>query len=328
MTNAIEIKTMGSFSIGGHRVSLAGLPTYEASMTTNGAKRLVNPNGEFWTGQMYVSYVKLAHPKAPYPLLLWHGGGLAGSCWESTPDGREGWQPFFLRAGHDVYVSDAVERGRASWSRYPEIYKTEPVFRTYKEAWESMRVGPHYDVDPAKRKAYAGSQFPVEAFDQAMMAAIPRWSSNNEATLAAYGEYVQKVGPCVIIVHSQGCSFAAHTALKYPHLIKGLVFLEPSGMPDPDSNDLSVLQNIPQLYVWGDNLNGYPTWNKSLPGIGSYYKTVRAYYERLQQVAKNVSWIELPDIGITGNTHMLIQDRNTLDIARIVQNWFEQNGLG
>ena len=57
---------------------------------------------------------------------MWHGGGLSGVTWETKPDGKPGWQNYFLKAGHDVYVSDAVERGRASWARYPEIFKTEP----------------------------------------------------------------------------------------------------------------------------------------------------------------------------------------------------------
>ena len=63
---------------------------------------------------MYVQYVKLASPRAKYPLLLIHGGGLTGVTWETKPDGQPGWQMFFLEAGHDVYVGDGMERGRAS----------------------------------------------------------------------------------------------------------------------------------------------------------------------------------------------------------------------
>lgn len=43
--------------------------------------------------------------------------------------------------------------GCASWSRYPEVYKSEPFFRTKKEAWELFRIGAvgSYQTDPAKR---------------------------------------------------------------------------------------------------------------------------------------------------------------------------------
>ena len=111
---------------------------------------------------------------------MWHGGGFAGVTRETKPDGKPGWQNYFLAPGHDVYVSDAVERGRASWARYPEVFKTEPFFRTKKEAWELFRIGTKdsYNTDPAKRATHKeGSQFPVDAFDQFAKQGIPRWAS-------------------------------------------------------------------------------------------------------------------------------------------------------
>jgi hypothetical protein len=90
---------------------------------------------------------------------------------------------FFLKAGHDVYVSDAVERGRASWARYPEVFSSEPVFRTKKEAWELFRIGPADSYqDEAHKQAYAETQFPVLAFDQFMKQGVPRWLTNDDAT--------------------------------------------------------------------------------------------------------------------------------------------------
>ena len=155
------VHEIGSFYIGGHEVRLTGLPQKEISFTAGMAPVKVDPNGEFETGQMYVQYVKLAEPKARFPLLMWHGGGLTGVTWETKPDGKPGWEQFFLNAGHDVYVSDAVERGRASWSRYPEIYSSEPFFRPMKEAWELFRIGPpgSYDHHPTSAKRLKGSAF-------------------------------------------------------------------------------------------------------------------------------------------------------------------------
>lgn len=121
MDNYVCVKEIGSFHIGGRMVSLEDLPVYKAVMAKNAPPRKVDPNGDFWSEQMYVHYTKLVELKAKYPLCLWHGGGLTGACWETRPDGSESWQMYFLKAGHDVYISDAVERGRASWSRYPDI---------------------------------------------------------------------------------------------------------------------------------------------------------------------------------------------------------------
>ena len=119
LADTLSVAEVGSFHVGGRPVSLSGLPTRDVVFTAGSAPIKVDPNGDFEVEQMYVQYVKLAQPKAKYPLLLWHGGGLTGVTWETKPDGKPGWQMFFLRAGHDVYVSDAVERGRMTRSLCP-----------------------------------------------------------------------------------------------------------------------------------------------------------------------------------------------------------------
>jgi hypothetical protein len=91
-------------------------------------------------GQMYVQYVQLAAPRAAAPLLMWHGGGMTGANWETTADGRPGWQMFFLRSGFDTYVSDAVERGRASWAPHPQAYSDAPYFRTAREVPQGLKA--------------------------------------------------------------------------------------------------------------------------------------------------------------------------------------------
>ena len=139
---ATDIAEIGSFHIGGRTVHLEGLPKREIVFTAGMQPLVVDPNGDFEVEQMYIQYLKQTAPRAKYPLLLWHGGGLSGVTWETKPDGQPGWQSFFIKAGHDVYVSDAVERGRASWARYPEIFKSEPFFRTGKEAWTSSASDP------------------------------------------------------------------------------------------------------------------------------------------------------------------------------------------
>ncbi len=140
------VKEIGSFHLGGHQANLTGLPTRDVVFSPGSPVFKVDPNGEFEVDQMYVQFVKLAQPRAKVPILFWHGGGLTGVTWETKPDGKAGWQQWFLNAGYDVYVSDAVEHGRASWARYPEIYKSEPLFRTKKEAWELFRFGRSYEV--------------------------------------------------------------------------------------------------------------------------------------------------------------------------------------
>jgi pimeloyl-ACP methyl ester carboxylesterase len=318
----LDVKAVGSFHVGGRAVTLAGLPEKELVFTPGAPPLKINPNGDFEVEALYARYTKLVAPKAKYPLLLWHGGGLSGVTYETKPDGNPGWESFFLNAGHDVYINDAVERGRASWARYPEIFKSEPFFRTKKEAWELFRIGAtgSYATDPAERKANDGTQFPIASFDQFAKQSIPRWGTNDSAIQAAYDAYVEKVCPCVIVVHSQGANFAFIAALKRPELIKAIVAVEPSGSPDPDKTDFAQLKSIPILWLWGDYLEQYPFWQ---PIVARQQK----FRANLTAATGTADWVNLPAQGVKGNSHMLMMDANSDQIASLIQQWFVKQAL-
>ena len=313
------VKEIGSFHIGGRTETLTGLATREIVFTAGAPPVKVDPNGEFEVEQMYVQYVKLAQPKAKVPILLWHGGGLTGVTWETKPDGKAGWQQFFLNAGYDTYVSDAVERGRASWARYPEIFKSEPFFRTKKEAWELFRIGPAYEVG-GQRVAYEGAQFPVEAFDQFGKQGVPRWATNDAATQKAYDAYVQRICPCIVLVHSQGGNFGFNAALNAPANVKALVAIEPSGAPDPNKVDVAKLKSVPHLIVWGDNFAKNEAWERLLP-------STHRFRDALVAAGVKADVLNLPAMGLKGNSHMLMMDRNSDQIAGLINDWLVRQGV-
>ncbi len=320
--DSLSVAEVGSFHVGGRAVSLTGLPTRDVVFTAGSAPIKVDPNGDFEVEQMYVQYVKLAQPKARYPLLLWHGGGLTGVTWETKPDGQPGWQLFFLRAGHDVYVSDAVERGRASWARYPEIFTSEPLFRTKKQAWEDFRIGAvgSYKLNPAERVALPGQLFPLEAFDQFFKQGVPRWASTDAQIQAAYNQLVQKVCPCVVLTHSQGGNFGFNAALAAPDKVKALISVEPSGAPKPEAAAGGKLKAVPHLVVWGDFIAQSAVWTRFVPASQGYAAALRAE-------GGVADWWELPKLGVTGNGHMLMMDKNSDRIAALIQKWMADNGL-
>ena len=239
--------------------------------------------------------------------------------WETKPDGKPGWQQFFLQAGYDTYVSDAVERGRASWARYPEIFKSEPMFRPKKEAWELFRFGPSYEVG-GQHVAFEGVQFPVEALDNFMKQGVPRWVTNDAPTQKAYDELVQKVCPCIIVVHSQGGAFGFNAALNAPDKVKALIAVEPSGGPDPAKVDAAKVKGVPLLMVWGDFHDKSPVWPKIRPGPEKWAAAIKA-------AGGTVDTFDLPKMGIKGNTHMLMMDRNSDQIAQLIHEWIGKQGL-
>jgi hypothetical protein len=315
------LKAFGSFHVGGRTATLEGLPVTRAVITQGAPARTVDPNGEFEVEQMYVQYLVPEPTRAKYPLLMWHGGGVTGVCWDTKPDGAPGWMQYFFEAGHAIYVSDAVERGRASWSRFPEICHGEPIFRSKREAWGTFRIGPEHGwhSDPASRVAFANGKFPVAAFDQLARQFVPRWNVNDEATLAAYLRELQLLGPSVLMVHSQSGVFAFAAAMALPDLVKGIVAVEPAGAP-PAGPALDQLRDIPILILWGDHVDQHGIWREQQPAS-------RAFARDLNGRAGKVEWIELPEIGIAGNSHMLMMDCNSDEIASLIQDWMERSDL-
>ena len=106
----IALRDMGSFHIGGRVVEITGKAVKEVVFTPGGVPAKVDPNGKYQVEQMYVQYFLPQNKKGKLPLLLWHGGGLSGVTYETKPDGKPGWLNYFIRAGWDTYISDAMER--------------------------------------------------------------------------------------------------------------------------------------------------------------------------------------------------------------------------
>src|SRR5438874_12283491 len=249
----IVLRDMGSFHVGGRLVEISGKPVKEVTFTPGGVPAKVDPNGTYQVEQMYVQYFLPANEKGAYPLLMWHGGGLTGVTYETTPDGREGWLNYFVKQGWDVYNSDAVERGRAGWAMFPGIFKGEPVFLAKANPFERFRIGQgagSYSPDPAKQKLMPASQFPVEAYDNFVKQNVPRWTTTDDAIIRAYIALVDKVCPCVILFHSQAGQFGFKVAQARPDKVKALVAVEPAGAGDPKLAER--LKNIPTIFVYSD----------------------------------------------------------------------------
>ena len=69
-------------------------------------------------GQMYVQFQIPARTSGPgWPVIMVHGSTHTGAALESTPDGREGWYPYFVRKGVATYVVDQSGRGRSGFDQ-------------------------------------------------------------------------------------------------------------------------------------------------------------------------------------------------------------------
>lgn len=99
--NVISLRTMGSFAFGGT------------------VDRL--PDGTTFHGDHgYAQYYVAAHSRT-LPIVMWHGIGQSGKTYESTPDGREGYQALLPRRDWSVYIVDQPRRGRAGYTNAKKI---------------------------------------------------------------------------------------------------------------------------------------------------------------------------------------------------------------
>jgi hypothetical protein len=319
-TEPITLRDMGSFHVGGRLVTISGKPVKEVTFTKGGVPAKIDPNGTYQVEQMYVQYFLPANETGAYPLLMWHGGGLTGVTYETTPDGREGWRNYFLRKGWAVYNSDAVERGRSGFAS-PDVFEGEPLFLTTANPFERFRIGQgagSFNADPSKRKVLPGNQFPVEAYDQFVKQNVPRWTTTDKAILAAYIAEIDKVCPCVILFHSQAGKFGFLAAQARPDKVKGLIAIEPAAAGDPAKADL--LKNIPTLVVYGDYIEQDSRWPK-------IHEKGVTFADAMRKSGGTVDVIDLPKIGIKGNSHMMMMDKNNLQIAELIQKWMTDKGL-
>jgi pimeloyl-ACP methyl ester carboxylesterase len=208
------------------------------------------------TNQMYVEYQIPQARTHRYPIVMIEGGGQTGANFTGTPDGREGWAQYFLRRGYAVYVADQVGRGRSGYnaeSYGPAAFQDMPFMLNRFAAPERANLWP---------QAHLHTQFPGKAtpgdpvFTQFLSQETPSiadFTEQQKLNVAALVALFDKIGPAILLTHSQSGSFSWPVADARPNLVKALLDVEPSGPPVHD-----VLNN------------GAPNWFSDVPAVKLY----------------------------------------------------------
>ena len=136
--------------------------------------------------------------------------------------------------------------------------------------------------------------------------------------LRGYLALIDKVCPCVLLVHSQGGNFGFLAAEQRPDKIKGIVAVESATAGKKEN--AAKLKDVPVLMVFGDYVDQHPRW-------ATFKKIDAEYGDAIKAAGGTVDWINLPDINIKGNSHMLMQDKNSDEIAEVIQKWLVGKGL-
>ena len=182
---------------------------------------------------MYVEYRIPAKQTHPYPIIFVHGGTRSGANWTGTSDGREGWAQYFARRGYAVYVVDQPGRGRSAY--VPEVYGP-PRFANAESAQQRYLQQAKYKLWP---QAHLHTQWPgtgeIEdpASHQIIGSFLPEiaFPKSVAFTHEAMVQLLDKIGPSIMLVHSQGGPMGWLAAEARPDLVRAIVAVEPNGPP-------------------------------------------------------------------------------------------------
>ncbi|MBL8292526.1 MAG: esterase [Bryobacterales bacterium] len=276
---------------------------------------------------MYVQYqIPASRRHGMYPVIMVHGSGHTGKTYEETPDGRIGWAEYFVRHGIPVYVVDHSGRARSGFDPTP-INKAKlekdpaliPAFAefTNEQAWTGFRSG------PAAFTAYEKTQFPVSARDQYFAQIVPNTETSypdaGDNTIRALAALVDRIGPAVVMVHSQSGAYGIGAAIARPDSVKAVVSVEPRSCAVPDEKVKAVFTRVRLLSIFGDffdtNVADWPGRMAECVESVNRIKTAHGFAEN----------IHLPACGIRGNSHMLMMDMNNLQIADLILAWLADN---
>jgi hypothetical protein len=317
----LVIASQGSFFVGGESKSIAGAAPAQGR---GGA-----PAGEVTINQMYVQYQIPPNGDRHLPVVMVHGCCLSSKTWETTPDGRMGWDEYFVRRDRPVYLADQVSRARSGFdataisavkagtaapSTLPNI-----IFATHQVAWTVFRFGPAYG------KAFPDGQFPIEAVDELYKQMIPDLNAllaSPNPTFKNMAALAVRLKGAILMGHSESGFFPEQAALVDPSGIRGMISIEMPCPTDLTTAQIATLAKIPTLVMFGDHLGdvqgGPANWASS-------FESCEKYVQSIKTAGGDAEMMHLPKMGIRGNSHMLMQDRNNLQLADLILKWIDQH---
>ena len=87
-----------------------------------------------------------------------------------------------------------------------------------------------------------------------------------------------------------------------------------------DRNKVASIRATPVMIVYGDNAKDHPRWSKIRQGGVDYAGVLKA-------AGGSIDVVDLPDAGIKGNSHMVMMDKNSGQVADLIQKWLVGKGL-
>jgi hypothetical protein len=338
------IAEQGSFFVGGTIIQAPGTfdPTQLFPFTNDGQT--------FRIDHLYAQF-HIPPNARPLPLVMVHGFGQMGKAWESTPDGRAGYQTIFLRRSFTVYIVDYPRRAKAGFPSFNgplgNLAGTQVIPDTTSRigdqlAFTLFRLGPEFP------NFFSQTQFAKEGLDQFFQQSIAAVTDDPEVISNAFAALFDKIGPAILITTSSSGLFGWLAAIKSdqvkaiisyepaayvfpegevpppPPLADGSIF--PTGIPVPPS-DFKKLTKMPIQIVYGDNIPSNPTPILALDLSRVVSIAAKDFTAAVNSHGGDASLLMLPDVGLVGNTHFPFSDLNNLEVADLLFQFLQEKGL-
>lgn len=324
------IREQGSFAIGGSVMTNPG--TFDPIQRT--------PEGQTFHGDHAYVFYQVPENARKLPLVFWHGFGQFSKTWETTPDGREGFQNIFLRRRYPVYLIDQPRRGRAGRSTVEATITPTPD----EQFWFNVfRVGVWPDYFPGVQ--FAKDEETLNQYFRQMTPNIGGFDT--EVITNATSRLFDKIGEGILVTHSHSGGFGWATAMKNKN-VRAIVSYEPgSGFPFPEGEvpapmessagplealsvskeDFIKLTKIPIIIYYGDFIPGKPDPNPGTDGWRVRLEMAKLWRDAVNRHGGDVKLVHLPEMGIKGNTHFPFSDLNNLQIANLMSDFLKEKGL-
>jgi hypothetical protein len=331
------IEEQGSFAVGGSVNTAPGAfdPIKQGAYNPAGT----DPAGQTLHGDHAYVFYQVPVNARKLPIVFWHGHGQSAKTWETTPDGREGFQNIFLRRRFPVYLIDQPRRGRAARSTQPTTITAVPdeqlwfgIFRF--GAWPNFYPGVQFSHNP-------------EALNQFFRQMVPNTGPYPQVNTAAVSELFHKIGPGILVTHSQSGGLGWRTAIQNRN-VRAIVSFEPAfdppfpqdEVPPPmtfggralsaltvTNSEFMLLTQIPIVIYYGDNIPEKSSVNPGQEQWRIFFEMAKRWRDVVNRRGGDVTLVHLPEIGIRGNTHFLMSDTNNLQIADQVSKFLSEKKL-
>jgi pimeloyl-ACP methyl ester carboxylesterase len=338
ISETIVLEKQGSFAVGGTVKESPG--TFDP--IEHGA---FNPSDQSTEGQTLhgdhaTVYYQIPVNANEFPLIFWHGYGQSMRTWQTTPDGREGFQSIFLRKDFPVYLLDQPRRGLSGRSTEP----TRISAATDDQLWFGIfRLG-------LGNNFYPGVQFSKdpEALDQFYRQMTPDTGPLEiDVNIDAVSALFDKIGPSVLVTHSHSGGQGWLTALKNDN-IKAIVSYEPGSnfvfpegeVPEPmpylggelsargiPMHEFKRLTEIPIIIYYGDYIPEEPVQNPGKEQWRVALAMARKWRDTVNKYGGDVTLVPLPEAGLNGNTHFPMSDLNNKKVAELMYSWLKEKEL-